>query len=57
MMSSMLVGLLTGGRADGLPVEVVVPDLASVVELRRGAAIVVGLHNDLHEEATMALEI
>ena len=33
--------------ADGLPVKVMVEDLASIVELRGGRAIVVGLHNDL----------
>ena len=43
--------MLTGLGADGLPVEVVVPDLASIVELRRGAAIVEGLHNDLQRQA------
>ena len=38
---------LTLLRADRLPVEVVVEDLPSVVELWGRAAVVVGLHDDL----------
>jgi hypothetical protein len=43
-------GLRTGRGADGLPVEVVVPDLARVVELRCGAAVVESLHHDLRRQ-------
>ena len=42
------LGRLTLLRAQGLPVEVVVEDLSGVVELGGRAAIVVGLHDDLH---------
>jgi len=48
-------GGLTLLRTHGLPVEVMVEDLSSVVELGCGAAIVVSLHNDLRAPNTCTI--